>query len=280
MLTSQKIMAVPYQLNLVDEIIQFISGHPDFLAAPAIHGYYRVARLLTQDQASEDFAALKALIHQQSAHIPPQILEELYQYAINYCHLQIRKFDDQQPHVAEALELYIQAIETGVLLQQGHISPGNFKNIIKLSLIQQQYDWTEQFILRYSRLLDPDYREDALHYNLAELYYSTNRPDEAMIHLNQVEFSDLQYNLGAKVLLSRIYYETGAVDALESLLHAFKTYLHRNRVITQETRRLYLNFIRFLSAIVRSTPETRERIRGKLEQTSQVTLKKWLLSIL
>jgi hypothetical protein len=81
-------------------------------------------------------------------------------------------------------------------------------------------------------------------------------------------------------LLARIYFETASIDALESLLHALKAYLHRDRLITPETRRMYLNFVRFLSAIIRATPENKAVIRRKIEQTSQVTLKTWLLSVL
>jgi hypothetical protein len=186
----------------------------------------------------------------------------------------------REQYVAEALDLYTEGIESGVLIQGGHLSPWHFKNVIKLGLRLRKYEWTESFILRNNTLLAPEFRNDALYYNLAELYYYTSRYDEAMLQLLKVEFTDVHYNIGAKVILAKIYYETEALDALESLLHAFKTYLHRNKLIAEDLRRTYLNFISVLWQIIRSTPEKRPAIHENVEKMHMLAEKNWLLRII
>jgi tetratricopeptide (TPR) repeat protein len=168
-------------------------------------------------------------------------------------------------------------VESGILLEKGKLSPWHYKNIIKLALRLQKFDWTEQFILQNTRLLDDVHRDDAYYYNLAELYYYTGRFDAAMSFLNKVDFSDIHYNLGAKVLLVKIYYETDTSDALESLLHSFKTYLQRNKVISEELRRTYLNFIQMVAQMIRATPAQFAALRQKVEQQPLLTDKNWLL---
>lgn len=278
MLTSQVIIATPYNLQLVDEVYRFLKQHPLPESAPIIHAYFYIFQLLRDDQAHASFEALKNLLDTQENRFSKQELAELYQYAINYCNFQILKL--REGFVEEALHLYIKGVDSGILLHNGKLSPWHYKNIIKAALRLKRFEWTEQFILQNTRLLEDAYRDDSYHYNLAELYYYTGRYDAAMTFLNKVDFSDIHYNLGAKVLLVKIYYETDASDALESLLHAFKTFLHRNKVISEELRRTYLNFITIVAQMLRTTPEQYPALCLKVEQQPLLTDKNWLLRML
>lgn len=278
MLTSQIVIATPYNLQLVNEVCRFIDTNNAALGVPAIQAYYRIFKLLTLEDANGDFEALKILLKQNDRFFSPEELTELYQYAINFCNLQIMK--GRELYVAEALELYTEGIESGILLQDGFLSPWHFKNVIKLGLRLKKFEWTELFILQNTSLLEARFREDALYYNLAELYYHTGRSGEAMLQLTKVEFTDVHYNIGAKVILSKIYFETESMDALESLLHAFKSYLHRNKLIAEDLRRTYLNFIAMLWKLVRSMPERREALREKLEKSQMIAEKNWLLRMM
>ncbi|HNM28010.1 MAG TPA: hypothetical protein PKL15_21355, partial [Saprospiraceae bacterium] len=135
----------------------------------------------------------------------------------------------------------------------------------------------ERFIREKNLLLAQDSRADALHFNLADLFFYTGRYAEAQQHLSQLEFSDVHYNLDAKEMLAKIYYETEAFDALDSLLHAFKSYLQRNRIITENVRKAYLNFIKWLRLLLRATPDKHAALRLRIEKSDRVTAKNWLL---
>lgn len=278
MLTSQYVIATPYNLQLVQEISRFVENLPVLPEAPAIQAYFRIFQLMTKEDSQPDFEALKALLAGHEASFGAEEMAELYQYAINYCNLQIMKAKEY--FVGEALELYIQGVESGILLQNGFLSPWHFKNMIKLGLRLKKYDWTEHFILNNNRFLENEYRQDALYYNLAELYYHTHRYDEAMVHLNKMEFTDLHYNLGAKVILAKIYFETEAYDALESLLHAFRTYLHRNKLISEDLRRAYLNFIVLLTQVIGTTAEKRLLLQEKAAKMQLLAEKNWLFGMI
>ena len=275
MLNSQAVVTTPFDLHWLAEIRQAFENKPFPVEAPGIEVYFRILRLLTRDRADEDFQQLKQLLGQNAARFEAPEMATLYEYALNYCIRQIRKVREE--YVEEALDLYQKGVDSGILLRGGKLSPWHFKNIIKLSLRLQRFDWTERFIREKNALLDDDFKTDALHYNLAELFFYTGRYDEALVHLNKVEFTDVHYNLGAKEMLAKIYHETDAADALESLLHAFKVYLRRNKIISEDVRRSYLNFIQLLRQIIQSTPDRFAALREKVEQTSLLTAKNWLL---
>lgn len=276
MLNSQAVVTAPFHLHWLEEIRRAFDERPVPAEAPGIDIYLRILRLLTRETADEDFRHLKFLLPHCVGRFEKAEMATLYEYALNYCIRQIRKVREE--YVEEALLLYEQGVESGILISAaGRLSPWHFKNIIKLALRLRRFDWAEQFIRDKNALLDEDFKTDALHYNLAELFFYTRRYDKALHHLNQVEFTDVYYNLGAKVMLAKIYHETDAYDALESLLHAFRLYLQRNRIVSEDTRRAYLNFIQLLHHLVRATPERLPALRREVENTATLTEKNWLV---
>ena len=276
MMNDQGIIASDFEFLFVEEIRNFLQQQPALLAEPSIAVYYHIWQLLTQTTDGEiHFQALKTLINTYSKHFSPEECRELYGYALNFCIGQIRNV--QKTYVGEALSLYEEGIESGILLQDAMLSPWHYKNIVKLGLRSGRFDWTEQFILEKNKLLETSFREDALHFNLADLYFFTGKYEQALTHLQQVEFSDIHYNLGAKEMLAKIYYETDADDALFSLIHAFRNYLRRNKVISEQIRKAYLNFLKLLEQSFGTSPDRIPELRTKIEQTEPLVARNWLL---
>ena len=61
----------------------------------------------------------------------------------------------------------------------------------------------------------------------------------------RVDFTDLRYNLGAKALLLRTYYDLDEYEAFLSLYDAFRQYIKRNKKVTESQRHGYSNLFRF-----------------------------------
>lgn len=278
MYTSQAILATPYNLQLVEEICRFTGANLDKMPTPAIEAYYRIFQMLTKGETDEDFQALKHLLATRADAFSREDLSDVYQYAINFCNIQIMKV--REAYVREAFDLYSDGVASGILLQDGILSPWHFKNIITLALRLKNYDWTEQFIEGNTRLLAPEFQTDARHYNMALLYYNCGRLKESMSHLNKVEFTDIHYSTGAKVMLCQIYYQNDDYDALDSLLHAFNTFLRRNKLLSEDVRRAYLNFIQVMRKILHTPQEQFPAIVSEVEKMRVLAGKEWLLKML
>jgi hypothetical protein len=278
MYTSQAILATPYNLQLVEEVCRFVGQHLGEMPSPAIEAYYRIFQMLTQPDAEADFQALKTLLSERASEFGEEDLSDIYQYAINYCNIQIMKAREE--FAGEAFDLYDTGVASRILLDNGTLSPWHFKNIVNLALKLKKYGWTETFIVENTALLAPEFQSDARHYNLALLYYTTGRAGDALTHLNQVDFTDVHYSIGAKSMLCKIYYEQGDYDALESLLHAFNTYLRRNKLISDNVRKAYLHFIQLLKKVQQSLPRQYPAILEEVEKMQLLAGKEWLQEIL
>ncbi|MEM8907213.1 MAG: hypothetical protein AAGD05_05140, partial [Bacteroidota bacterium] len=202
---------------------------------------------------------------------------EMHLYAINFC---IRKMREKKEHyVEEALNIYLKTINSGLLLENDYLSPWTYKNVVKLGLRLQRFDWTEQFILKYNSHIKATFRSNALHLNLADLYYYKKEYDLALHNLNKVEFSDIFYTLQAKVMLLKIYYETQEEEALHSLVASFRIFLKRNKLISNNVRKTYQNFISLLYRLLKENRTDLTEVKTLINNTELLTDRQWLLDV-
>lgn len=274
MLDRQEILQGEYQSNLSADWLSHLEAR-NFFAEPLIHLYFTIFQMLKDEDKPEYFGRLKQQLLQNELLQPSDTLRDAYLFAINYCARKIRR--GEIGFLAEALTLYEEGIKRRVLFDQGELSPWTFTNVVKLALRLQRHEWIEDFIDRYGEFLPEPFRDNALHYNLAELYYYTQRYEEAQLELNQVAFSDLNYYLGARVLLAKVYFETDEIEPLLSLLSAFIIFLKRNRKISSKLKQTYLNFCHFLFQIIKNRPKKREQLREAISNTELLTDRAWLL---
>jgi len=225
----------------------------------------------------QHFQDLKEILVTTSNQINNKDLADIYRFAINYCARKIR--NGRNEYLEEALGLYIRGIESAVFLEDEYLSPWTFTNVVKLALRLQRFEWIAEFIPKYAPSLPPDFQENVLHYNYAELYFYTKDYDRALTHLNQVAFDDLNYSLGARVMLAKIYQERGEENALLSLLAAFSVFLKRNRHISANIKHTYLNFCDLLFQLIRRSPKKIQGIRNRIEETNLLTDRGWLLAL-
>ena len=275
MLNREKMITQNYDYHLLDEVVAFLRQAPS--KEPLSKLYFQLFEMLKNEQESQLYNPLESqlLAHQQLLELKDQ--KTLFNYLINYCIRKIRNGERQFVHTL--LDLYVKGIDEAILLENGKLSPWTFKNIVKLGLATKRFEWTESFVKSYLDKLPFSFRDDALHYNMANLNFMKGNYADAMQHLNQVEFSDIYYSLDSKVLLLKMYFEQNEVEALFALGQSFQTYLRRNKTITSNIKSFYLNFIQVLLRISKlpyeGDPKT---VIAHIEKTSKITDRDWLLA--
>ena len=131
-----------------------------------IHLYLHLMKMLKEENQVH-FEKVRALLRQKATSLPTLVLKELHQYVRNFC---IRKINQgETAFYAELLLLYEEALESGLLWEEGFISSGEFKNIVSLGLRLHRFDWTRDFMESYGDRLRPAQREAVLAYNQAQL---------------------------------------------------------------------------------------------------------------
>ncbi|TNF28539.1 MAG: hypothetical protein EP314_03715 [Bacteroidetes bacterium] len=265
--------------QLVDPFLETIIEQVDrglFSDVPSIGLYRTIIQSLTEPNDESVFPKLKQQVLAQQDEVPASELTDLYQYLLNYC---IRSINAGKLSFQEELfSVYRSALETGALLNNGTLSQWDFKNVVTIALRTGHVEYAREFIHGYRNALPAQQRANALAYNLANLHFHEKNYRAAIAQLQKVDLDDIFYQLDARSILMKSYYELDDTDALFYHATAFRSLLKRNRKISDHQRKLYLNLIKHTVSLARTSDRNQRvaNIRSRISADPNVADLKWL----
>lgn len=276
--SHRAVFQAEYDTSFLPELLRF-TEKSDLLQVPLVALYFYCYQSLT-DGGEADFRAFRRELEAQSQTLPLDESRTLLLLAINYC---IRRLNTGEArYVREAFDLYRIGLESNALLENGRLGRFAFKNIVALGLKLEEFDWVEKFIEQYEPFLEEKYRAAHRDYNLAKLFFAQKDYRRAMPLLARVDESDLLLNLDSRVMLLKMYYETGEHDALDALLSSFRILLLRKKKVIGYHSAHYLNTLRYIQKLTRLNFNDKKAVqsfRAEVEGNKAVIEKEWLLAM-
>ncbi|MBK9981174.1 MAG: hypothetical protein IPP15_01890 [Saprospiraceae bacterium] len=276
-LNHQHLADLNYKMLFIDQIIQHVESN-DYNDVPPIVIYHQILLSYKEPEERKHYDKIKKLIEEHIHLFPETEVAEILDSALNYC---IKRMNSGEAEfVKEAFQLYQKWLDRGLLKVRGKIDPFHFKNIVTIGLRLKEFDWIEEFIHENNAFLDEKVRDNAVTFNLAQLYFYKKDYPKVISQLSQVEYDDITYNLNSKTLLMASYYELDEIEALGSLLDTFRVYLSRNKELPASRRKHYLStisIVRKLSKIVPGDKKEIEKLQKEVDTTQGVVSKNWIL---
>ncbi len=267
-----------------EKVISFMPGFWEELKAerfkniPLITVFSRVVLCFTDPENESHFQKLLIDLDKESSKLAREELRECYQIAQNYCALKVNQGQtDYYPIFFRVLK---KTVQLEILLENNHLTEGVFKNMVTISMWVGEFAWAENFINEYAQYLPAPIRENAKRYSLANIYFRQKKHAEVIDLLQNVEYNDIVYALGSKLILLRTFYETNESQALESLMDSFRIYIRRNKLMSKNQKREYnnfLNFVKKLSYLNTFDSSAISKFKDLVTGSSSNMPKKWLL---
>lgn len=276
-ISHQAIYKTDYQIHYLPEVMARLESEEALLTNPALGLYYHCYRFLTQSDGAAHFTTFRTLLPGASAQFPEEELRLLYLLAINYGIKEINR--SAAGAIENTFDLYKGALQHDLLLENGLISRFAFSNIVAIALRAGNMDWVENFIETYRPRLERQWREAITSLSMARLEYERHQYEAALLHLQRADYKDTMNNLSARILMMKIYFETGALDALDSHLKNLKNYIKRHTAIGYH-RNNYTNIVYFTEQLTLVNPLDKkavEQLRAAIAQEKVLTEKEWLL---
>ncbi|HET6244358.1 MAG: hypothetical protein H0V01_05700 [Bacteroidetes bacterium] len=223
--------------SFITRFIQQLS--PEILKEAAINLYFLIFKILTNGK-EEDYKNFSQVLKKIFNAFDPAEQNDLFAYAQNFCIRKINSGDEK--YLSELFEWYCFQLENKTIFSEGLISQFDFKNIVSVALRLNQLNWTENFIEKQSEKLQKNIRENAYNYNKARLEFQRKEYKRSLKLLQEVEFTDIVYQLDSKVLLMKIYFENADTDAIENAYNSLKILVHRKANLSVYQKQLYINF--------------------------------------
>ncbi len=277
--TNYQTTAISFLKNQSEKLLNEENKIQSFLI------YYHALSFMENRDDKQAFYAFTQMLEERKSDYPVYEKWILYNYALNHC---IRKINTGNPDFyIELHRLYLSMLQDGTLTNKGHLTQWDFKNIVTVGLRIHDFDWTEQFIKNYASYLHPEEKENALSFNLASLYLAKKDFVTALRQLQEVEFTDPAYHLGAKIIQIKCYFELKEEDAFLSLVEAFKKYINRNRILGSYKKLANKAFLRFTGELFdiyinKHGYRNKEKVahldalHKKLENETAIANKDWL----
>lgn len=271
-------------LRSTDQGFELIPGFWEYInekrfeQIPLIAIYKHVIACLKAPEEESHFQSFLAQLEQYAPLLSIEDLRECYQIAQNYCAFKVNQ--GKTEYYPVFFHILKTEIDRGVLVENEQLAENVFKNVVTISLWVREYEWTENFIQTHYQYLPVDIRDNAQIFNLANLYWHQKKHHKVIELLRSVEYSDVVYALGAKLILVRTYFEMREYLALDSLIESFRIFLRRNKVLSKNLKREYnsfLNFVKKLTSLHASDKAGLAKLKASIQVASATTPKKWLL---
>ena len=192
-------------------------------------------------------------------------------------------------YLHEMLGLYQEMLSYGLFQSDKEFILHHYKNMVTLGLRLGKLDWTETFIEAYKGELPEVQRQDVYSYNLAHLKLFQKDYRSVQKILNQIQFVDPFYNLGARVIHMKLYFgilesKPASIFEIEEdflrISKNFGRYLIREKALSQYQKKTYKNFIRFAKKLwnVKVANKNEDfKLKNQIERSSPLIEKAWLL---
>lgn len=251
----------------------------DFRKEPSIKAYLLVSKMLLNPENESFFHELKSFLLKNQDEFLKNELTILYTHLINYCI--DKKINVGKPIFYKNLfEIYKDTLDKEIIFISNEIAFNHYKNIITIGLHIKEFEWVEEFIQIYAPKLPKAHQDNALIYNLAQVSFSKKDYQKVIELLREVEYKNLIYALGGKLMLLKTYYELDEIAALDSLIDSFRIYLRRNRTISKDVRQQYMNVLKFVKKLSGLAPYDKaglEKVTKEIHECKALADKNWIL---
>lgn len=276
---------INYKYPLVDQINQFIATNEYYKNEIALNVYHKIYKSLVDNDDEDNYFELCTLVEK---HIDIFGREEGSDIYVNLINFAARKINQGKTHFfPHIFELQKIMLTHGFLMENGVLSHLSYQNLVTTALGLKEYDWALNFIEEYQTFLPLKIKSNAYNYNLAAYYCEISEYEKAHDLLVNIEYNNLMYNLNARAMLLRVYFETEEVNALEAHTSAFKVYLMRKKVINKDKYRRYYNLFRYTERVFKIKQDIPyeksqtlnhklDKLVGKIDTSGRLPFKRWL----
>jgi len=232
---------------------------------------------IVKDDDDKSFQALKKNImatYQQGQKYPDMPMQ--YFICINFAIRQANK--GLKIFIHEAFELYKLGLASRLIYRGDYLSRFTYRNIINHGLALNQFEWVKEFMSEYKSALSPQNRENNYTYNLARYHFYIKEYNTCLSHLREAEFNDISYNLDARRMILRIYFEQDEWISLDYFLDSFRAYIMRKKS-SNKVAKNYAPLVKYTKSFIRNRnkPIRLRRVFDRVSSESIFVDQGWLI---
>lgn len=240
---------------------------------PLYRLYHCVYNLLS-DWHEQNFSTLEAMLIGQEFKIHQDDLTSVISYLQNYTAHQIRRGKDEYMWMQHRINKF--AVTHDYFLKNDLILFDNFVNVVSVAAFCKEFDWVEAFINSHKKLLQLADYEAALQFSAAIIHFEKGKFNDSLNTLSGEDYSQFAYNIRAKALMMRCYYELKDEHLCHECAERFMKSLKRGEKPRMKAIEGTMNFMAIIKSLCHRS-KNKEKIMEEIEKCEQLYFKSWLV---
>lgn len=235
--------------------------------------YYRYLQLV-QHKNIETFEHLYKILPDNLGKFEKNEQITFLLYLINFLGQRIKEGDSTL--LEKTLKLHQLGLENEVFIVNHIIHVPIFTNIVDIASKLKKFDWTRDFIKKWTAYLPAEHKEDALVITQSILDFEEGEYNAIVTRLSTKTFKSEFDELRAKSLwlLSLVELKSD-IELIMNKIKAFKQYLRRNNTLNRATVKSHLKFLSILEKLL-DVDVDKVLIKNKIHKAEYLVYKLWL----
>jgi len=264
---------------LEDDVIEFVEKRKEYFekTQPMVYMRMIVLKMFAHND-DEAYSEIKNFIGQNESKLNNENLIYLYDKLLTFCALNgSSKFKTEEFTLIKKLE------KKNILFTESEeIDYKYFLKLIDASLNENEAGFAEKLLKNYSRRINPDLREDTIHFAQTSVHIFKGEFREALESAYQVSAVNDFFYLSSKSMLLIIYFELKIDKSVYYIIDSMKNFLARKKGRKEINTESYSNFLKYLRKMLafKSKDKLNKNEAGvlleELASEDNVANKEWL----
>ncbi|MBK9227146.1 MAG: hypothetical protein IPL67_08895 [Ignavibacteria bacterium] len=196
---------------------------------------------MINDNDEKYYFELKRIFEDSHRFISLDDTQELMANLNNFC---MKKVISGFPFQEEQFEIQNLFLKHYIEKTEDSFPIDAFNQIFMLGMSLGKVKWAKDYVRRYGKRLEEKFRDNALPYSNAVIYFREKQFGQALKQLSSIKnFSHIFYKPSVKLLQLKTYYELGLYAEAADVSNSFIQFLRNDRLTTSDIKKVYSDFI-------------------------------------
>lgn len=228
------------QRGVIDEFIKTINAEEfiDYLGKtgykyfPYIKAYYLTYKIKADKNIAGVYKELKEIFMKHATEFEETDTHMLWSVLCETLYLRLIPHDVPR-YRREIFELndYFLNLNVYPKKDEEYFTPQVFENIFSSAILAVEYEWAENFINKYGKLLHPDAGENQVNYCLGVLNFKLKKYEKSLDNFSKVKYSDIITKINLRFYTLLNYIEMKHYESALSLIDSAKHFTDSNEKV-------------------------------------------------
>lgn len=237
--------SINFNMEMFENMWEYVKDK-NFEGNPSCQIYKQTILLeISRDEA--EYKKLLKLKEKYDKNIPDEDMYYILQFINSFAVYRLKLGDET--YYKDRFMSFSEILERNFIPANNFLYP-NFISTYSSACMAGEYDWAENFILKYQNGISPrEEKTNSLNYCKAFLAYRLKEFDKALEYFSKTNFKLYLMKVMVKSYSVRIYYEQDMFEQAISAVDAFKHYLKTEKLIAEDQKTAQYEFLKCITRL-------------------------------